>query len=266
MNDQQIYALMAKTPKIRAVQIADALDVELDDVKEKLRFLVSMGDVIESDGFSPNGHPAKVYNPSEKFKRSFDTVAAGQSAATEAPAVAPPAPAAEAEPAKDEPGRAARALAYIELHGSATDAQLRALMGLPDDVWPSTYLSKDAQAGRVVKMGHEWKPGNGKPLRQLKRQPAFGGPLSLPGASPFDVAPPPAPKAKRQAVKPAPTKAPAPAAPAPTQTAPPFRCGIWLDDVIELRRGGATVDQLARDEALVLRDFLNRVLPAEESA
>lgn len=31
--------------------------------------------------------------------------------------------------------------------------------------------------------------------------------------------------------------------------------------VVELQRGGVTLDKLDRDEAVVLRDFLNRVLP-----
>jgi hypothetical protein len=291
MDDQQIYALMAKTPKIRPVQIADALDQELDDVKEKLRYLVAMGNVVQRSGFSPNGHAAQVYDLSEQFKCSREgsellghilsqvapiaqtvpevPTQAPTIAPTPAPSAAPvdtPAPA--TKPAKDEPGRAARALAFIETHGSATDAQLRALMGLPDDVWPSTYLSKDAQAGRVVKVGHEWRPGNGKPLRKLKRQPAFGGPLSLPGASPFDVpAPAPAvPKVKRQASKPVPADAPEPAPAAPAHAAPPLRCGVWLDGVFELRRGGVTTEELTQAEALVIRDFLNRVLPAAASS
>jgi hypothetical protein len=281
MNDQQIYALMAKTPKIRAVQIADALDVDLEDVNEKLRFLVSMGDIVQSNGFSPNGHAAQVYDLSEKSRSrqgiaplpAIQPPATEQSVASvEAPMMAPTpsaapsaAPAASISPTSDEPGRAARALAFIETHGSATDAQLRAIMGLKDDVFPSSYLNMAVKAGKVVKVGREWKIGDGRPLRPLKRQPAFGVPLNLPGASPFDVPTPPpaAPKVKRQTAAPVPTEAPTPAPPA--APAQPLRCGVWLDGMFELRRGSVTTE-LTQAEAQVLRAFLNRVLPAEESA
>lgn len=274
MTDQEIYALMAKTPKIRAVQIADALDVDLEDVNEKLRFLVAMGHVVPGRGFSPNGHTVQIYDLSEQFKGSPEGVAllgTVESAATdqpampaEAPAVAPALSAvldAEIEAISDESGRTARALAYIETHGSATDAQLRALMGLRDSQYPSAYLSMAAQAGKVVKVGHEWKIGSGHPPQPLKRQPAFGTPLGLPGASPFDVPapPPPAPKAKRQAAKSVSTDAPEPV---PAQSSSPLRCGVWHDGTCELRRGGATTE-LTQAEAMVVRDFLNRVLPAE---
>lgn len=70
MNDQQIYALMAKTPGLRAVQIADALDQELVDVSNALRSLVEVGDVVQTKGIAPNGHQAMMYDLSDEFKKS----------------------------------------------------------------------------------------------------------------------------------------------------------------------------------------------------
>jgi hypothetical protein len=275
MNDQQIYTMMAATPRIRAVQIADALGQELTEVSKALRLLVEIGDVVRTSGTTPEGSPTQYYDLSEQFWCSREGIALAaandQTAATEvltaAPAAAPleiPTLITLQDPAVQpvEPGRAARALTYIAEHGSATDVQLRVVMGLPDDVFPSSYLSKDAQAGRVVKVDREWKLGDGRPLRPLSRQPAFGAPLGLPGASPFDVPapPPPAPKVRRQVVTPDPAEVPAPAPVTRAPAAPALRCGVWLDGTFELRRGDVTTE-LTQAEALVLRDFLNRVLP-----
>jgi hypothetical protein len=277
MNDQQIYTLIARTPGIRATEVADALGADLKEVSEKLRFLVELGDVVRSRGFTPEGSPAQVYELSEQFKVSpmgmtlpASLEAESASAApTPVPPVAPASapsdePVAEVKPGKEEPGRAARALAYIAAVGSATDAQLRVVMGLPDDVYPSSYLTKDAQAGKVVKIGREWKIGDGVPLRPLPRQPAFGAPLGLPGASPFDVPAPPAPKAKHQATA---TPAPAPDLPAdPVPAVPAFRCGLWSDGTLEMQRDGVTVAAVHEDEAETLLNFLDRVRPAKEAA
>ena len=305
MSDQKIYALMAKTPKIRAVQIADALGKDLKVVSDTLRDLVEIGDVVQSKGFSPDGRPAQVYDLSESFKCSRAgsellghiltqvpplTPVASTAAPIDAPTVAPSAGPADApvpatEPANDEPGRAARALAFIAENGSATDAQLRTLMGLRDDVYPSSYLTKDAQAGTVVKVGREWKLGDSVPLRPLTRQPAFGAPLGLLGATPFaalaapPLAPPSTPstppsKVKRQLAPtptPTPTLAPAPtapidSAPVPVVTVPVFRCGLWSDGTLEMQRNGVTVAVVHEDEAETVLNFMDRLRPTREVA
>jgi hypothetical protein len=245
MNDQQIYTLMAKTPKIRAVQIADALDQELEDVQKALRPLVEIGDVVESDGRSPNGYPTKIYDLSDKFKRSWD------GAALAIPTFVPS--------QSEKLTKVAIAIAHLTEHGRATSTELRDVLGLADKKGsPSSYIKDALRDGRVKWDGKVYVLG-GAPCRA-----AFGGSLNLPGSTPFPppfpppAPPPPATKTQRQPGTPGPVVS--------VQTAQPFRCGMWLDDVIELQRGGATVDKLARDEALVLRDFLNRVLPTEESA
>lgn len=295
MNDQQIYALMLATPALRAVQIADKLDVPLVDVSAALRSLVAVGDVVRSSGTAPNGQPAQLYDLSPEFRKSRECVkltasiaakGGGAIPATQAPA-APPAPtpvAPAADPAPPPPpeaakptdaapadvprvapppGRQALAIAYIKEHGRATDAQLRVVMGLKKTEYPSAYLSRPAQLGQVAKVGHEWQVGDGKPVRSIAKLPPFGGSLGLPGATPFPRAP--AAAAPEQANAAAPTQALV-VAELPVSPAAAFRCGLWSDGVIELQRNGVTVAAVQKGEAETLLKFLDRVLPGGEVA
>jgi hypothetical protein len=184
MNDQQIYALMAKTPGIRAVQIADALDAPLSDVSAALRPLVEVGDVVQTKGFSPNGHPAQVYELSDAFKKSREGKELLARLGT--PAEAKPAPAAElaetvklpaaaveaAPPVRHGPTatKVDRAIAFITRFGSASDNQLRDVMDLPPKAYVGAYLASACKAGRVIRDGDRWKlcGAPAKPLDNLE--------------------------------------------------------------------------------------------------
>lgn len=260
MNDEQLYTLIAKTPQIRAVQIADALNQELVDVSNALRPLVEVGDVIQSDGVSPKGNATQVYTLSKEFLRSAEGVAVmarvseGSTPAGAAQAIA--ALRMQASPKAPAGTRVSKAIAYIEQHGRATSIELREVMGLADRTGsPSAYLKCALDDGRVKWDGKQYLIGTPKSPGK-----AFGGALSLPGSTPHPALPMPAPRPQ------AAPQACATVQPqsAPALDAPAFRCGIWLDDVVELQRGDISLGKLPRAEALVLRDFLNRVLPAGE--
>ena len=238
MNDQKIFELMAKTPGIRAVQIADALDAELVDVSAAMRSLVEVGDVVQSKGFSPNGHPAQIYDLSEAFKKSKEglaILAAVTPKAEPAPLAvpvfakpAPPAPAPVATPVfvpaaqpptiGAGPSIADLGIAYIVKHGAVSQEDLRIAMRLGKGIYPSSYLLSAIRSGKVHKDGNFWKPG----------------------AAPATKDATPIPQAVVDAIE---------AAPAPVALAvagkPTARCITWL----ELQREDGTLLRLSADEA-----------------
>jgi hypothetical protein len=160
MNDQKIYEHIAREPGIRAVRLADLLDLDLEDVNAALAALVGIGDVVTKDGFSPAGTPCKLYTLSDKFKSSVQ----GQVAV------------AKAEVANDGDltlSKVDRAIAYITKHGTATSAQLHAVMGLTPEQYPSTFLSHVIASGKLKKDGKDWTMGDGKPAAP-PRIPSYG--------------------------------------------------------------------------------------------
>lgn len=246
MNDQQIQVLMAKTPDIRAVQISDALDKPLTDVSQALRSLVEVGDVVASKGFSPNGHPAQLYNLSDEFKKSKEyksvmaIVAAQQPpAAAPSPVAARPAPAPVATPVfipADQPtsSRAERGIAYITKHLRATQDDLRKAMGLSKAQYPAAFLSAAIRSGKLHKDGDIWKLG-AAPLDSVVEVGNIA--VASTDSSPI-------PAAVVHAIA----------------AAPVFRCGLWSDGMLELQRNGSTVAVLEQQEGEQLVGFVNRML------
>jgi hypothetical protein len=288
INDQKIYTLMLKAASIRAVQIADALDEELVDVSSALKTLVDVGDVVRTPGTAPNGQTAQFYSLSSDFRKSREcmrleaqlaaqatppaaepTSAPMNEPTTQAPAALPTsAPTTDAEPMS----KVARAIAFLNERRRATTVELRQVMGLKTFEAPSAYLKCALKDGRIKREGDNYELGGEPPAARTPR-PAFGGSLVLPGSKQYssqDKAPAPAAEIPQAlvtqtlatlnggtALEPAPVATQMPSASASAA----FRCGLWIDDVVELQRGGITLDKLDRDEAVVLRDFLNRVLP-----
>lgn len=260
MNDQKIYALMAKTPDIRAVQIADALDADLADVSAALRPLVEVGDVVQRKGFSPNGHPAQVYNLSDEFKKSREYKALAQTSAPFPAPVTPqaPAPAETDPPAAIEPSgsKVDRAIACITRLGAATDDQLRDAMGLPAKTYVGAYLTSAVKAGKVVRDGDRWKLGTGKTEaapKVLDSVEQVGNiVVETKGASPIP-----------QAVVDAIGAGPAPvAAPGATPAVPNLRCALWSDGTLELQRNGEEVARLTETEFAFIRDYMTQRVAA----
>jgi hypothetical protein len=276
VNDQKIYALMLKTPGIRAVQIADALDKDLADVSAALRPLVEVGDVVQSKGLSPNGHPAMVYDLSDAFKKSREykalvaTLPQGQAQSTTPAAAVVLEPTSSPPPNEAATSKVDRAIAFITKFGAASDNELRDAMTLPAKASPLAYLASAVKAGRVVRDGSHWKLGNGQ-RQSVASKPA---PMVKPDATaqPDDVAnvltvgnivvasrdSKPIPPAVVAAI--ASSSEPAVALPPVAPAAPVFRCGLWSDGVLELQRDGMTVATLEQAEGEQLASFVNRML------
>lgn len=249
MNDQKIYELLAKTPDIRAVQIADALDQELTDVSDALKALVDEGDVVRHAGTAPNGQPAQIYNLSHTFMKTAEykvIKAQLDAAATPAPAVTSTAKVAESAPAvhaaAPKVSRIDDAIAFIRLMGKVTTAELKQHMGLGSGASPASWLNTAIQDGRLVRNGNHWTIGKGRPV-------ASDAPQKSPAAAALETA--------AAAVIPA---------TASTPTSPAFRCGLWSDNVLELQRDGVTLTTLTRTEGEHMASFFNRMLVTTESA
>jgi len=257
LTDQKIFVQLAKKGVQRAVDVADAADMELADASRALRDLVDVGDVVTRKADGANGVTGMVYELSETFKagRDYQVVLSIIGASTTAPT--PPAPIAEMEsfvareevaplaPAAAESSttlaganRAEIGVAFILKHGSVPDADLRDAMGIRKGQYPSAWLTAAIKNGLVNKDGKNWTPGPGQPL---------------PPASQFNLA------GSTPGARNAPTQIPAPA-PAPAPAAPAgFRIGCWSDGAVEMQRGGVTVLELTEAEHQLAHRFMMKM-------
>lgn len=260
MNDLKIYELIAKTPDIRAVQIADALDIELTEASADLRELVDIGSVVASKGFAPNGLQSQVYNLSEDFKASNDyKLIMGRLAhqPVDIPVLVQPGASVAIGPVS-EISIAARGEAHIVKLGSVSDGDLREFLGLKTGQYPSSYLAAAIKAGRINKDGKNWMPGPSigtRPAPSLRHESIGKPPVGA--VARFDE------KTAAEAIKTL-NEAPRPLTPAPApipaSTGSVFRCGLWSDGVLELQRDGEQVAALQRGEQEHLVDFMRRMM------
>lgn len=316
MNDQKILEFIAAKQPVRAIQVADKLDASEREASEALRALVDVGDVVRTPGTGPNSLPAQFYTLSEAFRRSRPgqlilarmeaaaaalAVAVAAPVASPSPAPAPPAPAptvapvATAAPAAtipvflakapppspaDDPSlrRIERAIAHIKEYGPTSDADIRVVLNLRADQYPTSFIGRAVKDGRLAKDGRNWTLGAGTSPAPLKRQPAFGGPIGLVGSTPHVAK---APEIVAVAVKEVATSLVSQANPTKQQeqvmetkqiagvaeqsrakdatTPPAFRCGLWSDGVLELQRDGVQVAALTQVEGETVAAFMARM-------
>jgi hypothetical protein len=255
MNDQAILEKIAQHPQCRAVQLADWIDSELDDVQAVLAGLIAVGDVVASNGTSPAGAPCQLYELSDQFKASeaykpiFSKVVAAQFAAAHA-----------------DLSKVDRAIEFVRERGTASSAELHAVLQLPASEYVSSYLNGALKSGRLVKDGKSWtlgpaaeqtapvpaSAGSSPVVTTAESKPTLAVPTFLPKSGP---ATPPAPA---RPPRPAPAKDVAPASAA----APVYRCALWSDGVLEVRRDGQTVAELPQAAGESLAAFLGRLAGA----
>jgi hypothetical protein len=279
MNDSQIYKLVHQQPRIRATEIAAALNAELLVVSNALRSLVDVGDLVKSKEFDDDtGRSAQVYELSEEFKRSryfkdmLGTMNQVQTPAAPAPAPAAAEPAdavedvAQASPAGEkrevieQPGvsKVQRGVNFIERFGAASATELREAMGLPEGASVASYLAPAIKNGRVHCDGKLWKSGTGQvPVPPAVVREKLGlDPVEDKGnvvsvgnlvVATRDQSPVPAVTvAKLADAKPsAPTAAPSPTFTGTLTPAKPaeraYRCAIWSDGKVEIHKNGYSI-------------------------
>lgn len=171
MNDQQLIDYVRAQTKVRAVQVADKFDVDLEDARERLNALVDAGDLRMSDGFSPNGMACKVYDVVATTRPGVGTV---QQSSVPAVAQVIAASPLRLAPPSMQGGRTKVqcAIDYLADKGEAAVEDLRVVMDLDRHMSPTSYLGAAIRDGRIVKDGNMYRLGDGKPVgRNASRQP-----------------------------------------------------------------------------------------------
>ena len=208
-----IVDLIQKRPLIRTVEIADIVDCEPDRVEAALSGHIARGEVIVTPVIAPNGRTVNGY----EFKAPAAQVAIPRLIeATEPPAAS----------------KVDAAIRYIKANGTATGPDLRRIMGLTDKQAPAAFLAGALRDGRLRKVGANFGLGAGVTT-----------PESLSARVPAATSAPS--QRRRYARHPKPASAPPPAE-------APFRCAIWSDGVMELRRGAETFATLTAAELVVV--------------
>jgi hypothetical protein len=176
MDHSKILEHLAVKPAQRAVDLADRLDRDTDDVEAALCALVTVGDVAAANSTGPNGKPAVVYSLSPAFVASacYEPLAAKAAAAN------------FRAPGWPTMTNAEKAIAFVTARGNATTAELHVVLGLAPDQYVSNYLSSAVRTNQLVKDGKTWTlgPGPGGPATVVDGVPSFTA-----GAAPLPDAP-----------------------------------------------------------------------------
>lgn len=267
MNDMQIYELVAKTPRISASELANALNVDLKAMSLSLRLLVDVGDLAKSTRFGELGRQCQVYELTDEFRRSRagkDLLVGIGNEAAAAPAPAPEhaetvkspaaAPASAAPPAAIG-SKVDRAIACITKLGAATEDQLRDAMGLTAKAYPGSYLAQAMRSGRVARDGDRWKLGTGKPQLSAKQLVHDQGSVVRVGnvivATRDSTQVPAEVKAAVSELR-----KPAPVDEAIGARSEEYRVGIWSDGTIELQLNGEEVVRMTEGELAIINEFM----------
>ena len=238
----KLLELIAQVPLMRTVQIADRLDMSIDQADELLRQSIQAGQIIEHEVDAPNNRKAMAYElsaqymaanalaqPAKPIERSNQPVAVVTDDRTTRPLT-----------------KVDRAIAYVRKNGPATSTQLHAELSLAEGVHVSSYLGTAVRDGRMLREGSNW---------------------SLPGAG--TVAPADIPKfstirSALPAEKNAPTQDGEASSPVQQEsgTPTPFRCALWSDGTFEIQRNGTTIASLHPDEHSTVIETLQRARAA----
>lgn len=246
MTTEKLFNLIAKAPMMRTVQIADRLDISVEDADALLRQGLQAGHIIEHEVDAPNNRKAMAYELSAQYMAANALVAAPRAAEPRTPAPQPAAPPnVSHEMAARGLTKVERAIAYVRKNGPASSAQLHKELELSEGVHVSSYLGSAVRTGRLARDGQTWSmPG-----------PAAIAPANIPKFSTLISAP--AAVDLVQTVQPATVEA---ALENPVIKA--FRCGLWSDGTFEIQRNGATVATLHPDEHDTVLETLQRARAA----
>lgn len=192
MKNSKIFALIAAQPYIRAVQIADAVDLSINEVEEELLPHLNRGHLVKKDVQTPNHRTAPGYAFSSEFRTTDVYAAIARSIPVKpipsVPTSAPPPASAVAAPsggiltspvrvqtgekADRQPSKAAVVIEFIRKHGPASKEQIRDLLKLKPTEHVTSVLSSAVQRRRLVKEGDLWLVGPN--LTDMRCAPASG--------------------------------------------------------------------------------------------
>ena len=236
--------LIGKTPMMRAMQIADRLDIAVDEVDTLLRHSLQEGSVIEHEVDAPNNRKAMAYELSAQYMATHALTAPPRAIVE---CTQQPAPVVNSGIVGREPTKVERAIAYVRKNGPSSSAQLHTELGLAEGVHISSYLGSAVRTGRMVRDGNTWfLPGPGTVA------PADIPKFSNIGSATVDVG----------ISQPAQCSAPDEQAAPSAEASIAFRCALWSDGTFEIQRNGATIASLHPSEHSTVIETLQRARAA----
>lgn len=238
----KLLELIAKVPMMRTVQIADRLDIPVDQADELLRQSLQAGHIIEHEVDAPNNRKAMAYELSAQYMAA-NALAPSPRTVERTQEFAPTA---NGVTRNREPTKVDRAIAYVRKNGPSSSAQLHTELGLAEGVHVSSYLGSAVRGGRMLRDGNLWSlPGAGTLA-----------PADIPKFSTIRSTSPAGESVPQQAVG---TAEPAPQCPGALTA---FRCALWSDGTFEIQRNGATIASLHPSEHSAVIETLQRARAA----
>lgn len=155
----KILEIILNKPNLRAVDIADRLDIDAERVRPLIAADIETGSVVEEEITGPNGRPAMSFRfASEQAKAP---VAAELQAASVPARVARALPPAQRPVVASNPTRADRAIAFLhERHPEpVSGVELMLAMGLSIHHSPYQTMRSSINRGRVDYTNHMWTLG-----------------------------------------------------------------------------------------------------------
>ncbi|MFZ6872844.1 DUF3310 domain-containing protein [Undibacterium sp. Di27W] len=152
--EQDIINLVRQQPGLRAVQISDKLDIDLDIVENILVTATRQGNLLASKVIAPNKLEADAYKVNPSILGWVPAVQ-GEKVKDQEQTTVKPVENVAAKPAQaKEPTRIDKALAFLEGKKQVTAEDLCTAMGLePNKYSPAQYLSRLINDGTVLKRG-----------------------------------------------------------------------------------------------------------------
>lgn len=255
---QQILELITKQPGIRDVEIADKIDIDLDQVHRDLSDAVSNNEVWVEKIIAPNGLKVNGYsrNPASRGWKTPQTATPAIQPRTVSTPVAP-----VVSPAVEELTKVDKAIAYLTANGSVTPRDLAIAMGL--DVRkqsPSQYLGHCIRSGRIVKDGKFFRLGvEGGIAAAEMLSPAQKERLADQQARDFSKSSAPA----AAVAPPVPASMPPASEPAITPaSAPVFACALNSNGELLLERGEG-LTRLSASETNILRSYFDWITSSD---
>ncbi|MCC6071430.1 hypothetical protein ACFSQU_17975 [Massilia sp. GCM10020059] len=238
----KLLDLIAKVPMVRTVQIADRLDMPVDQADKLLRQSLQAGHIIEHEVDAPNNRKAMAYELSAQYMAAN---ALAQPAKPVEPSHQPVAVVTDDRTTRPQT-KVDRAIAYVRENGPSTSTQLHAELGLAEGVHVSSYLGTAVRDGRMLRDGNTWSlPGAGTVA-----------PAEIPKFSTIRSVSSVSESASQQSGETAKAAAQASSTPAA------FRCALWSDGTFEIQRNGATIANLLPHELDTVIETLHRVRAA----
>ncbi|HEY0843786.1 MAG TPA: hypothetical protein VGE12_00355 [Noviherbaspirillum sp.] len=240
-----ILELIVKRPGIRAVEIADQVDCDTDMVQPAIQAEIDAGRIVVHDVTAPNSRPAKAYVPSPDLVKEYSGHAVETKPAMPTNVLEQLTKVGEKEltaTTREGKTKTARAMEYLQIHGSADNAKMREVLDIGEKANPRAYLLNKLKKGTVAFDGKTWTLGNGTPAADVSNRRAESH----------------APVAPVSAVDEEQTEQEA-------SNEAQFACALWSDGDLQLVRDGEVVGILSKTETEILRRYLNR-FPSLEAA